>query len=315
MVTNGKNSFAVLMGIFYGVVSTAVYYLFMPGVNMKYIDLHIHTTISDGTFTPSRVVREAAGKNLAAIALTDHDSVGGFEEAFTEACAFGIELVPGIEITTNFTGELHILGYYINLNSNEFKSFIHRMRNTCFREMFKLFSGLNKAGIEISPEEVKELNGTIDIHGIIKTLVAKKYTGTYHEAFNLIFVRENAFYHQDERLSPMESIRMIKKCNGIAVLAHPGRLKLQENILANLVTELTGYGLDGIEALHAGHSEKEQAEFVKLAYRNNLIVTGGSDFHGINKPEIELGQVAQNRMGIPYQILEDIRCCNSVNCK
>lgn len=257
------------------------------------IDLHIHTQASDGEFSPIEIVNKALNSNLSTIAITDHDTTEGLKEAIQYAQNKEIDIIPGIEINANVDkGKMHILGLYIDYENPKIQSFQKRLRenrnerNKYFIKMFQ------NEGINITIEDVKK-NASGDVIAkphFAKTLYEKGYIKDIEEAYTNYFNREPFNIKRNKTPSPKEVINMIKEAKGIAVLAHPQSLKLEDEELRNEIKELKSYGLDGIECFHSNHSLEEMKVFKKIAIENNLIMTKGSDYHGPNNnPEIKMG--------------------------
>lgn len=257
------------------------------------IDLHIHTQASDGEFSPIEIVNKALNSNLSTIAITDHDTTEGLKEAIQYAQNKEIDIIPGIEINANVDkGKMHILGLYIDYENPKIQSFQKRLRenrnerNKYFIKMFQ------NEGINITIEDVKK-NASGDVIAkphFAKTLYEKGYIKDIEEAYTNYFNREPFNLKRNKTPSPKEVINMIKEAKGIAVLAHPQSLKLEDEELRNEIKELKSYGLDGIECFHSNHSLEEMKVFKKIAIENNLIMTKGSDYHGPNNnPEIKMG--------------------------
>ena len=267
---------------------------------MMNIDLHIHTKASDGEFSPIEIVNKALNNNLSTIAITDHDTTDGLKEAIKYAENKEIDIIPGIEINANVDkGKMHILGLYIDYENPKIQSFQKKLRenrnerNKYFIEMFQ------NEGINITIEDVKK-NASGDIIAkphFAKTLYEKGYIKDIEEAYTNYFNKESFNLKKNKTPSPKEVINMIKEAKGIAVLAHPQSLKLEDEELINEIKELKSYGLDGIECFHSNHSPEEMNVFKKIAIENDLIMTKGSDYHGpTNAPDIQIGTGRNNNI-------------------
>ncbi|ACL75196.1 PHP domain-containing protein [Ruminiclostridium cellulolyticum] len=275
----------------------------------KIIDLHTHSTASDGSMSPAELVRHAKAIGLAAIALTDHDTVDGVEEAINEGKRSGIEVIPGIEISVRYKPEMHILGLfpdcdkYINIRSELYV--VKKGRQDRNR---KIINRLNELGIEITEDEVKNV-AMGDITGrphIARVLVAKEYVKNINEAFDIYLSKDGLAYFQRFELEPADGIKAIRKSGGIPVIAHPVFLRKNYNEMDELLGELKGYGLAGIEAYYSENTKEDTGNFLRLAIKHGLVVTGGSDFHGIFKPGIELGH-GSGGLKVPYELLDKLR--------
>ena len=274
------------------------------------IDLHVHTTASDGTLTPTEIVKYAMSKNLRAIAITDHDTVDGLEEAVDTANLLNFEVIPGIEISVEYKGsEMHILGYYLDYKAPKLLSTLARLRDFRNDRNPRIISKLQELGCKISLAEVAAEAGgrVIGRPHIAAALFKKGYVSSKQEAFDKYLAFGQAAYVKKERLQPQEGIALILEAGGIPVLAHP--LFLPEvgcAQLAELVKKLREYGLQGIEAYYPGHSPQDTGEYVRIAEKHGLLVTGGTDFHGANKPEIELGS-GTGGLQIPYSLVSRMK--------
>jgi 3',5'-nucleoside bisphosphate phosphatase len=245
-------------------------------------DLHIHTTASDGLFSPEEVVRMAKDTGLRAIAITDHDTVGGVAQAAVAAAKLGMELVPGIEISTLADGQdVHVLGYFVDTEQEWFLKRLQSLRNTRVERNRKIIEKLNELGIAITWEEVQAKKRgaspekNIGRPHIAELLVDKGVVRSMDEAFERYLGKDGAAYVTTKRITPFEAIDLIKEAGGVPVLAHPG---LYENDA--LVEEIISHGLAGLEVYHPDHDEERTERYRKMAERHGLIITAGSDFHG-----------------------------------
>lgn len=275
----------------------------------KFIDLHTHSTASDGSMSPAELVRHAKERGLAAVALTDHDTVDGIQEAIKEGKRSGVEVIPGIEISVRYKPEMHILGLfpegdsYLNIRSE--LSTVKKGREDRNK---KIINRLNELGIEITEDEVKDV-AMGDITGrphIARVLVAKGYVRTIDEAFDIYLCKEGLAYFQRFELEPADGIRAIKKSGGVPVIAHPVFLRKSYDEMDKLLKELKEYGLGGIEAHYSENTKEDTGNFLRLAIKHELVATGGSDFHGNFKPGIELG-CGRGGLKVPYELLDKLR--------
>jgi predicted metal-dependent phosphoesterase TrpH len=249
----------------------------------SFADLHTHTTASDGTNAPAVNVRLAKQAGLGAIAITDHDTVAGLKEAIEEGTRIGIDVVPGVEISTVANGQdIHVLGYYIDYENDSFLHRLEQLRNTRDRRNDLLIAKLQELGIAISMEEVlanmskrKADEETVGRPHIAEALVRKGVVSSITEAFDVYLGRDGLAYVNPPRIEPMVAVDWIRQAGGAAVLAHPGLYGDDQ-----LVVQLIQYGIDGIEAFHSDHTSEDEARYVDMAQRHQLIVTAGSDFHG-----------------------------------
>lgn len=245
---------------------------------MQIADLHAHTTASDGTLKPRELVELAKQNGLAAVAVTDHDTTGGLQEAQQTGRELGVEVVPGIELSTEFEGkEVHVLGYFYDPNNEELLELTEKMRDDRVNRMDKMIVKLNEAGLVITREEVvaEAQGGAIGRPHIARILIRKGYVENIPEAFNKYLASGRPGYVDRMKLKPEEAVEVIKRAGGSAVVAHPGLF--DKDYLFNTLVPL---GLVGIEAYHPDHSEEKRCHYEELAKRHGLIITGGSDFHG-----------------------------------
>nr|WP_300004522.1 PHP domain-containing protein [Tissierella sp.] len=246
---------------------------------MKF-DLHVHTNYSDGNFTPSEVVDLAFKRGLNGIAISDHDTVLGVSEAIDRATNYKeFKVIPGIELGCIYADEeVHILGYFIDYNSENLLKSTDTLRKNRVLRGKKIIDKLKNLNIDITYDEVQALSKD-DFIGrvhIAKVLVNKDYVKSISEAFELFLNKDAPAYVLRETLSIKESINLINKAKGIAVLAHPGILKNKNEIINYCIEQ----GIQGIECIHSKHSVDDSVYFKRIALENNLLVTAGSDCHG-----------------------------------
>ncbi|QUH26346.1 PHP domain-containing protein [Serpentinicella alkaliphila] len=246
---------------------------------MKYIDMHCHTIASDGSLNPTELVNYALEKGLNGIAVTDHDTVGGIKEAVEYSKSIkDFYCIPGIEISSEFLGqEVHILGYAINPDFEELNTLLEEMRVNRESRSVKMIQKLNDIGFEITYEEVRSLaKGVVGRPHIGQVLIQKGYVKNMHEVFSKYLKLGGVAYVPRFKITPLEAITIIKKSGGVPVLAHPGYIKNKE-----IIEKVISYGIGGIEVYYPTHEESQIDYFNTLAMENNIIVTGGSDFHSI----------------------------------
>lgn len=280
-----------------------------------YIDLHIHSTASDGTLTPAQVVSSAmavAGKKKdpVVIALTDHDTVAGIPEFMKEAEKYKDRLtaIPGVEISTDYHGvEIHILGYNIDIHNAELLERLKVCRESRDGRNEKIIQKLQEQGFQITMEDIRpaDPNETIARPHIAKQLLKKNYVSSVKEAFDKYLAEGRCCYVERIMPTPQEAISLIKNSGGFAVLAHLMYYKkLDAAQKAELAAELKDAGLTGIETYYNTYTPVEE-DFVKsLAKQHSLLLTGGTDFHGQNKPHISLFK-GQGEMEVPEDILPE----------
>jgi len=272
-----------------------------------YIDLHTHSTASDGSMTPDELVRHAIDSGLKAIALTDHDTIDGIESALNEGMKNNFPVIPGVEISVDYKKELHILGYFSRNNYKRIGNILDALKNSRALRNEKTVKKLNEIGINITMEDVKKTagDGLIGRPHIARAIMEKGYTKTIEEAFNEYLAFGKVAYFKKEKLTPQQGISEILKAGGIPVLAHPVLLHMSQQELDDFLKELCSYGLKGIEAYYVDNTEEDTNMLLALAEKHNLIVTGGSDFHGYFKPKIKIGK-GYGDLKVPYSILESL---------
>lgn len=280
-------------------------------IEKKYIDLHVHSTASDGTYTPSEVVSYAAEKNLYAIALTDHDTIDGISEARQAALEQGHRLIviPGIEISADFHGtDIHILGLNIDYTNKEFLRKIDECKRLRIERNKKMIQKLNALGFPITEETVSQRYGkkaSITRAHFARYLLDEGYVKTKEEAFKKYLNKGAPCYIPRTQMTPEEAISVILKAGGHPVLAHPLLYKLDRDMVLKLIGYLKELGMEGIEGIYSLNSSEDDAFLLKTAKMYGLYITGGSDFHGTNKPDIDMG-VGKGNLLIPKEILNNI---------
>lgn len=272
------------------------------------IDLHIHTTASDGSCSPSEVVNIAVKAGLCAIAITDHDSVDGVEEAATAAAGTGLEVVPGVEISVGDTDDIHILGYYIDTQNSRLSETLEILKESRERRNRQLIKRLREEGFDITYDEVKEHTGAVNmgrLH-IAQTLKDKGMISDYRKLFKNYIGIGQKNYVKREKISEREGIEAIKAAGGLAFLAHINYIKKPAQELDFIVKKLKSHGLDGIEAYYSGYTPQTEAAAISLAERNGLLKSGGTDFHGVQRKGVYMG-TGRGNMCVPYSLLEEIK--------
>jgi len=275
----------------------------------RVIDMHTHTICSDGSVTPSELIALAEAARASALAITDHDTVGGLAEGRAAAARCGIEFVGGIEISADYQpGTMHILGYCLDEQSPALRRTLEDLRTAREKRNPQIANRLQELGLEVRYDEVARLAGgkVVGRPHFARILVERGYVASIQEAFDKFLAKGAAAYIEKRRLSPRDSIRLIRDAGGVAVLAHPYQLKLTAAATDALVGELAGMGLDGIEAIYSRHSEEERKSYCEMAARYNLLVTGGSDFHGSYKPDISVLR-GLGDLEVPYRLLEEVK--------
>ena len=253
---------------------------------MSRVDLHIHSTASDGRLTPADIIQKAVEGGLTFIALADHDTVAGIAPALTAAQAFPrLKVIPCVEISTDIPqGEVHVLGYFIDYTDHELKVALDRFRNSRLRRAKGMVAKLENLGIHIDWQRVQEIasGSSIGRPHIAQAMLEKGYIASIKQAFTEYLSRDGPAYVEREKMTPAEAVELILKAKGLPVLAHP----LTFNDPEAMIIELKTAGLAGIEAYYDGYTTEEINRLAGLADRHNLIATGGSDYHGLD-PDTE----------------------------
>jgi len=268
------------------------------------IDLHVHSNVSDGTLSPSQVVQLAKEKGLCAIALTDHDTIDGLDEAMKAGHLHQVEIIPGIELSAEFPKDnLHFVGLLIGYKNKAFLDKLRPLKDARKIRNKKMLSQLQALGFNITVDENSSV--TTRAH-FARALLEGGYVASMEEAFELYLSPGKPGYLKRVTPSPKECIDLIHDAGGIAILAHPTLYKLKTTEIEELIASLADDGLDGIEAIYPLHTPEEETYFIDLAKRYSLIISGGSDFHGDNKPGLELG-TGYGNLKIPHAVLDVIK--------
>ena len=273
------------------------------------IDLHSHTRHSDGSSTPDELIALAAGAGACAIAITDHDTTSGLEEGRAAAARHQIEFVNGVEISADYQpGTMHILGYFIDDRSTQLSTALEELRHAREERNPQIARRLQAIGLDIRYEEVEALAGNqvVGRPHFANVMVRKGYAGSIKEAFDKYLGKGKPGYVEKRRLSPPDSIALIHSAGGVAVLAHPYQLGLTWEALETEIKNLVDMGLDGIEAVYSRHSPSDRIAYSELAARHGLFVTGGSDFHGAYKPDINIVR-GLGDLEVPYDLLAPMK--------
>lgn len=274
----------------------------------RMIDLHVHTTASDGTFTPSDVVLLAKKAGLAAMAVTDHDTVNGIDEAVDKAKEVNLELIPGIEISVGDTENIHIIGLYIEHKNTELVRVVDIMKKNRLERNLELISNVQKEGFDISYEKICETMNTDNagrLH-IAHYMQKNGMTSDYRKIFKKYLIPGAKTYVPMKNISEQEGIHTILKSGGIPVLAHINYLKQNDTDTEKTVKRLMGYGLKGIEVFYSGYDKRTEKLAHRISEKYNLIKSGGTDFHGARRPGVYLG-TGRGNLCVPYEFLIDIK--------
>ena len=260
----------------------------MAEIRLKYADLHLHSNFSDGELSPEQIVIEASRLGFAAIAITDHDILDSIEPALSAGAEYGIEIIPGVELSAESNGEeIHILGYYMDWLDQKFQEKLQEFRDSRYSRAMKIVDKLNQLGVDIDYEDVLKRADTNSVGRphVAAALVERGHVATISEAFDRFLRDDGPAYMPKQKLTPNEAIAMILDVGGVPVLAHPGGIK------QDIIPELVSAGLMGLEAFHPSHSTYLSDYYSDLAKRYNIVITGGSDCHGLIKDQMTIGSV------------------------
>ncbi|SDP02835.1 PHP domain-containing protein [Desulforhopalus singaporensis] len=272
------------------------------------IDLHIHSTMSDGTMTPTEIVRLAASRGLKAIALTDHDTADGVEEAMNTGEKCGVEVISGIELSVKYKQQnIHLLGYFFDHTDQVFLEALTRLQQGRVERNKKIVKKLNDLGISVDLEELISTagNGQMGRPHIARHLIQKGYVATMEQAFTELLGQHGRAYVSRFIYQFPEASGFIKNAGGLTVLAHPYNLVQQHVEVNRLLQELADLGLDGIEVYYPSHPRKFKKELRKIAAQRSLFVTGGSDYHGDIRPGT--GLAGGRNITVPDSVLEAMK--------
>lgn len=275
---------------------------------MKVIDLHTHSTCSDGSMTPSRLVSHAKDSGLSAIALTDHDSISGVAEAVEEGKKIGVEVIPAVELSAISDTETHILGYFIDINNRELQKALEYAKQVRYEREVETCRKLNELGFDITMEEV-EAEAETDIlcrAHFAKVMVKKGYAPSVKEAFEQYLNVGKSAYSKKQALTDIQAVELINNAGGIAFLAHLHLTKKPLPELKEFLIKLKNAGLAGVEGYYTDYTPQMERDYQSLAEESGLILSGGTDFHGAFKPHIAIGRGYGN-LEIPYVILEKMK--------
>lgn len=284
------------------------------------VDLHVHSNRSDGTCSPTQLVDHAMEKELAAFALTDHDSVDGLEEALSyaeqlrktlppEQAERVPEVIPGIEFSTEYQGkDVHIVGLYIDHHDSNFQKYLQDFVASRISRNRKMCELLQAAGIDISYEALlaEFPDAVITRAHYAKYMLVHNYTGSMNEAFQRYIGDCCSCYVPREKVTPEQAVDLILQAGGIPILAHPILYRMSDERLEILVSRLKDAGLMGIEAIYSTYNAAEERQIRRLAEAYQLVISGGSDFHGGNKPGLDLA-TGYGKLFVPYSVLEEIK--------
>ena len=276
---------------------------------MDLIDLHVHSNASDGTLSPAQVVSLAVSKKLSAIALTDHDTVDGVPEALEAAMGTGLKVVPGTELSCMCHGkEIHMLGLCLKLDSEEFNDALAVQREARKQRNLEMIRRFAEGGMTFTMEDLtKESPGTVITRAhFARVLMQKGYVTSLNQAFQKYLDQGKKYFIPKEAFEPAEAIRLIRTAGGFPALAHPLQYKLGWKNTEKLICDLKEMGLMGVEVYYSSHCASESVRLREICSACGLLPTGGSDFHGANKPDIDLGS-GRGGLRVPALLLKDIQ--------
>lgn len=272
---------------------------------MDKIDMHIHTTASDGTRTPLECVSLAAMAGLKAIAITDHDTMAGIKEAGEAGELLGVSIIPGIEISSDYLGkDVHVLGYFLREDAPELQEYQNWVQEKRQARNEKIVEKLQNKGFEISMALLEEKNpgSVLGRPHIARCLMELGVVKTVEEAFRRYLSKGRSCYVERERIPFRDAAELIKKCGGVAVLAHPLQYGFDKAGLDKLAKTAQEAGFSGMEIYYTGYSQKDVEKLFDLAEKYTLLPTGGSDFHGDNKPGVSIG-TGDGKLVVPAYFL------------
>lgn len=269
------------------------------------IDLHIHSIYSDGSFSPSQLINLCNQKGINTISITDHDTIDAYVN-MTIPKEYNVKVIPGIEFGLGHQDRCHILGYGFDLNSSIMKNACLTIKKHRLFEVLEIFRIFKKHNIEITVQDITSTYKTgLRLGNIIQELIRKGYAKDRNEVYDKFFRKEGkpcvTFYNY----TPEEKINIIKKSNGKAILAHPYQLGLDKEKMEKKIVELINAGLDGLEIYHSGQETELEEFLLEMADKYHLLITGGSDFHGIAKPSVKIGEIYGGRT-IPDDVIEKL---------
>lgn len=272
------------------------------------IDLHTHSTVSDGTERPARVVELAAAAGCRAVALTDHDHLDGLADATARGAELGVEVVPGCELSCSHPGTLHVLVYFVSDGDGPLQDSLSRLQQARTDRNVVLADRLASLGLPVTPREMEEEAGGTGVGRphVAAVLVRKGVVATVDEAFERWLAKGRPAYVAKARLAPADALRLARASHGMTVLAHPLSLGLKPAELDRQIGELVDLGLGGLEAVYGRYSPAERSGLRHLAAAHGLAVTGGSDFHGRYKPDLSVG-TGRGDLAVDDALLDRLR--------
>jgi 3',5'-nucleoside bisphosphate phosphatase len=266
----------------------------------KYVDLHIHTKLSDGTHPVEEILETACAKKLKAVSITDHDCIDAYPFAQEIGLKYGIEVIPGVELSSEISGvDIHILGYYVDIHNQDLITKLRELKKARYGRAQKIVENLNRQGIDLRFETVLNIAGEAAIGRphIAAALLKEELVYSFREAFDKYIGYDSPAYVEKLSMHPHEVFRLIRAAGGIPVLAHPGVTKVDERI-----PQFIREGLMGIEVFHSEHVNAVERHYLQYCRKNGLAFTGGSDFHNGNQSKSEIGYPK-----VPYSTVESLK--------
>lgn len=286
-------------------------------VDRRTVDLHVHSNKSDGTYPPAELIRYAVTKNLRVMALTDHDTVDGLPEIKEEAARIenAPEIVDGVELSTDLEGrDIHIVGLFINTEDPALNRYLQKFKDARDIRNVKMCDSLAKGlNMDISYEKLKDAfpGAVITRAHYARYMLEHKYISSMNDAFDRWIGDDKPYFIPREKVRPEDAVELIKKASGIPVLAHPVLYKFSLSRLEKLISDLKEAGLLGMETRYSTYTSSETRQMMMLANKYGLLESGGSDFHGSNKKDIDLG-TGRGGLAVPYEIFEKLKECRSL---
>ncbi|MEY8333705.1 PHP domain-containing protein [Lachnospiraceae bacterium 47-T17] len=278
-------------------------------MDTRIIDLHVHSNASDGTCTPTQLVAEAKKAGLSAFALTDHDTTDGITEAAAAAEEAGMELIPGVELSTEYEGkEIHVLGLYIDITNESLQKHMEAFRDSRDNRNIYMLEKLRSEGFDITQEALEAMfpDAVITRAHVARYLLDKGYIPDIKTAFCEYIGEGCRCYVDRPKVTPMDAADYILEAGGTPILAHPVMYHMPRPQLKRMIAEMKEHALAGIEAVYSENTPADEQDYKALAREEGLLISGGSDFHGANKPAIRLGS-GRGKLHVPYSFLEAIK--------
>jgi 3',5'-nucleoside bisphosphate phosphatase len=252
-------------------------------------DLHLHTQSSDGSDSASEILKEAKRLNLKMISITDHDSVGSVKEAKNIGDQENIKVISGVEFSVEHKTDMHIIGYFVDIENKAMNEKLEGLKEDRLKRVIRFIESLKLKNVEISLKDVQDCayNGALSRAHIAEAIVKKGYVKDKDEAFFKYLNTESEAFVTKEKTSKEECIKLIHEAGGIAILAHP--IYVYDEKFDYVLDELLSFGLNGMEAYHPDHSDEQAKMFEQIAIKKGMLITSGSDYHGLLKPEIKIG--------------------------